>query len=223
MNQKSPSRAGILIVDDHPIVRQGIGLLINQEPDLAVWGEAGSAEDALTLLDRGGDSANLAIVDLSLGATLGLDLLKTLRARFPHCPVLIMSMHDESLYAERALRAGARGYIMKQEATENILAAIRHILAGGIHLSERVQARILENMADGRARPGSSPLELLSAREIEVLRLVGRGYTTGEIARDMNRSVKTIEAHRANIKEKLHLKNSAELVRFAIQWMEKEG
>lgn len=220
MSELAQARAGILIVDDHPIVRQGIGLLINQQSDLAVWGEAGSADDALALLECPGNGASLAIVDLSLGDVSGLDLLKTLRSRFPHLPVLIMSMHDESLYAERALRAGARGYIMKQEATEKILAAVRHIMTGGIYVSDRVQARILENLAEGRAEAGEYPLGVLSARELEVLRLVGRGYSTSEIARDMNRSVKTIEAHRANIKEKLHLKNSAEMVRFAIQWAE---
>lgn len=223
MNDVAQTKAGILIVDDHPIVRQGTGLLINQQPDLAVWGEAGSAADALALLENSGKSVSLAIVDLSLGEVPGLDLLKTLRTRFPHLPVLVMSMHDESLYAERALRAGARGYIMKQEATENILAAIRYILAGGIHVSDRVQARILENLAEGRAESGESPLGGLSARELEVLRLVGRGYSTSEIARDMNRSVKTIEAHRANIKEKLRLRSSAELVRYAIQWAENAG
>lgn len=130
-----------------------------------------------------------------------------------------MSMHDESLYAERVLRAGARGYIMKQEATEKIIAAIRQILGGDIYVSDRMRTRMLQRLVDNRGEPSESPLSCLSDRELEVLRLIGQGLSTGDIARDLCRSVKTIEAHRANIKEKLNLKNSSELVRFAIQWV----
>lgn len=209
----------IIIVDDHPIVRQGIALLINQQPDLDVCCEAGSAEEALEMLAKGADSIRVAIVDLSLGGMSGLELVKTLRARHPEMSVLVMSMHDESLYAERVLRAGARGYIMKQEATEKILTALRQILRGEIYVSDRMRTRMLERLIDNRGEPSESPLASLSDRELEVLRLIGRGMSTGEIARDLCRSVKTIEAHRANIKEKLSLRGGAELVRFAIQWV----
>jgi len=209
----------ILIVDDHPIVRQGIALLINQQPDLNVSCEAGSAEEALEVLAKREEPLQLAIVDLSLGGMSGLELVKALRTRYHDLSVLVMSMHDESLYAERVLRAGARGYIMKQEATEKIIAALRQILRGEIYVSDRMRNRMLERLIDNRGESSESPLASLSDRELEVLRLIGRGLSTGEIARDLCRSVKTIEAHRANIKEKLSLRGGAELVRFAIQWV----
>lgn len=220
----SGRKTPVMIVDDHPIVRQGIALLINQQQDMEACCEAGSAEEALESLGAKGHSTpDLAVVDLSLGGMSGLDLVKTLRSRFPDLPVLIMSMHDESLYAERVLRAGARGYIMKQEATEKILTAIRQILRGEIYVSDRMRTRMLERLVDNRADSSESPLACLSDRELEVLRLIGEGLSTGDIARDLHRSVKTIEAHRANIKEKLDLKNAAELVRFAIQWANQGG
>ncbi len=209
----------ILIVDDHPIVRQGIALLINQQTDLEANCEAGSAEEALELLAKRAAPLHLAIVDLSLGGMSGLELVKVLRSRYPELPILVMSMHDESLYAERVLRAGARGYIMKQEATEKIIAALRQILRGEIYVSDRMRNRMLERLIDNRGESSESPLASLSDRELDVLRLIGRGLSTGEIARDLCRSVKTIEAHRANIKEKLGLRGGAELVRFAIQWV----
>lgn len=220
----SGRKTPVMIVDDHPIVRQGIALLINQQQDMEACCEAGSAEEALESLGaKGRSTPDLAVVDLSLGGMSGLDLVKTLRSRFPDLPVLIMSMHDESLYAERVLRAGARGYIMKQEATEKILTAIRQILRGEIYVSDRMRTRMLERLVDNRTDSSESPLACLSDRELEVLRLIGEGLSTGDIARDLHRSVKTIEAHRANIKEKLDLKNAAELVRFAIQWANQGG
>lgn len=218
--EKAKGKTKIMIVDDHPIVRQGIALLINQETDVEACCEAGSAEEALALLNgKGRSCTDLLLVDLSLGGMSGLELVKMVRAHLPELPVLVMSMHDESLYAERVLRAGARGYIMKQEATEKILTAIRQILRGEIYVSDRMRTRMLERLVDNRGDSNESPLSCLSDRELEVLRLIGDGLSTGDIARELCRSVKTIEAHRANIKEKLSLKNSAELVRFAIQWV----
>ncbi len=211
----------ILVVDDHPIVRQGIALLINQESDLEVVREAGSAEEAMKALAEA--PTDVAIVDLSLGGGSGLDLIKSMRLRYPDILVLVMSMHDENLYAERVLRAGAKGYIMKQEGTERILTAIRQILGGDIYVSDRMRTKMLQRLIDNRGEPGDSPVACLSDRELEVLRLIGQGFGTSEIARDLHRSVKTIEAHRANIKDKLDLRTAGELVRFAVQWVEKEA
>lgn len=223
------TKSKILIVDDHPIVRQGIAQLINRESDLEVCGEAGDAEQAMEALNR--SSANgttrcdtdIAIVDMSLPGVSGIELIKTIHAHYPDMPVLVISMHDESLYAERVLRAGAKGYIMKQEATENVLTAIRQILHGEIYISERMRSKILQRIIDHGFETPSSPVSRLSDKELEVLRLIGRGLRTSEIARELHRSVKTVEAHRANIKEKLSLKNATELVRFAVQWAENES
>jgi DNA-binding NarL/FixJ family response regulator len=210
----------IMIVDDHPIVRQGIAQLINREADLHVCCEAGDADHALEKMK--GCSHDIAIVDISLTGVSGIELIQMLRQRGYETPVLVMSMHDESLYAERALRAGARGYIMKQEATEKILTAIRQILHGEIYVSDKMRSRMLQRLIDNRADSNASPVANLSNRELEILRMIGQGFGTGEIARELKRSVKTIEAHRANIKDKLGLKSAAELVRFAVQWVENE-
>jgi len=220
-NTKNTKKARILVVDDHPIVRQGISQLINRESDMEVCCEAGTAEDALAAL-AGGCNHAVAVVDISLEGLSGIELTKLIKTRHPDVPVLIMSMHDESLYAERALRAGARGYVMKQEATEKILTAIRQILDGEIYVSDRMRSKMLQRLIDNRAETTASPIACLSDRELEVLRFIGRGFGTGEIARELHRSVKTVEAHRANIKDKLQLKTSAELVRFAVQWVEAE-
>lgn len=210
----------ILIVDDHPIVRQGIAQLINQEQDLHVCCEAGDADGALEKFRT--CQHDVAIVDISLTGVSGIELLQMLRQRGYEIPVLVMSMHDEALYAERALRAGARGYIMKQEATEKILTALRQILKGDIYVSDKMRSRMLQRLIDNRPEENASPVSTLSNRELEILRMIGQGFGTGEIARELKRSVKTIEAHRANIKDKLGLKTAAELVRFAVQWVENE-
>lgn len=210
----------ILIVDDHPIVRQGIAQLINQESDLLVCCEAGDADEAMEKFRS--CHHDVAIVDISLAGVSGIELLQMLRQRGSEIPVLVMSMHDESLYAERALRAGARGYIMKQEATEKILTALRQILKGDIYVSDKMRSRMLQRLIDNRPEENASPVSTLSNRELEILRMIGQGFGTGEIARELKRSVKTIEAHRANIKDKLGLKTAAELVRFAVQWVENE-
>lgn len=214
--QKGTSKSRILIVDDHPLVRQGIAQLVDRQADLQVCGEAGNADEAIAAIHN--CRPDLVIVDISLEGISGIELVKTIKAGNAQLPVLVMSMHDESLYAERALRAGARGYVMKQEMPEKILAAIRQILQGDIHVSDKMRSKMLQQMIDGHPY-AISPVAGLSDRELEVMRLIGQGFGTAEIAGKMSRSVKTIEAHRANLKEKLKLKTGAELVRYAIQWV----
>jgi DNA-binding NarL/FixJ family response regulator len=206
----------VFIVDDHPIVRQGLTALINTELDLAVCGDA---EDSSSALRRIEDlKPDLAVIDISLNGPDGLDLLKSIRTRDANLPVLILSMLDESLYAERALHAGANGYIMKQEATDRLLVAIRRILAGEIYLSERMSNRMLHRFAAGSSVGSQSPIAELSDRELEVFRLIGEGHGTRQIAQELHISVKTVESYQAHIKEKLSLKNARELVQQAIQW-----
>jgi DNA-binding NarL/FixJ family response regulator len=210
------ARSTVFIVDDHPIVRQGLALLINREPDLAVCGDAEEAHSALRLIET--MRPDLAVVDISLNGPDGLDLLKTLRTRDPNLPVLILSMLDELLYAERALRAGASGYIMKQEATEKVLVAIRRILGGQIYLSDRMADKMLHRFVGDAPPHDRSPIADLTDRELEVFRLIGGGHGTRQIAEELHLSVKTVESYQAHIKEKLLLKNSRELVQRAIQW-----
>jgi len=208
----------IFIVDDHPIVRKGLAQLINQEEDLVICGEADNAETALEALKK--VKPDLAIVDISLRGIDGFELTKLIRARFDNIPVLVISMHDESLFAERALRVGARGYIMKQEAIEKMMEAIRKVLRGELYVSERVSANIVKRFVDGKADGVSSPEELLSDREMEVFQLIGQGFGTRQIADQLHVSVKTVETYRANIKEKLNLKNATELMKHAVHWIE---
>jgi DNA-binding NarL/FixJ family response regulator len=220
MQLQPPSKLiKVLIVDDHPIVRQGISQLIDQEPDFDACGQASNAQEALDLMDI--YAPDILLVDISLDGVSGLELIKMLKVRYHMVPVLVLSMHDETLYAERALRSGAKGYVMKQEATEKVLIAIRQILRGDLYLSERMQGKILQRVLNGD-EGGLSPIDLLSDRELEVFRLIGHGYATGDIARELMRSVKTVETHRAHLKDKLGLKNAAELTRFAVQWAERE-
>jgi DNA-binding NarL/FixJ family response regulator len=202
-------------VDDHPIVRQGLGLLINREPDLVVCGEA---EDAPSALQRMASAQpDLMVIDISLDGPDGLELLKTIRLKEPILPVLILSMHEESTYAERSLRAGANGYIMKQEATERVLVAIRRILEGKVYLSERLTNKMLEQFVHGAGASNNNPLTTLSDRELEVYRLIGAGHGTRQIADELHVSVKTVESYQAHIKEKLSLRNARELVQHAIE------
>jgi DNA-binding NarL/FixJ family response regulator len=202
-------------VDDHPIVRQGLGLLINREPDLVVCGEA---EDAPSALQRMASAQpDLMVIDISLDGPDGLELLKTIRLKEPTLPVLILSMHEESTYAERSLRAGANGYIMKQEATERVLVAIRRILEGKVYLSERLTNKMLEQFVHGAGASNNNPLTTLSDRELEVYRLIGAGHGTRQIADELHVSVKTVESYQAHIKEKLSLRNARELVQHAIE------
>ena len=205
----------IFLVDDHPIVRIGLTELINQKRDLVVCGEAESAEAALQAIPS--LHPDLVIMDLSLKGTGGLGLIKDLKIRHPKLPVLVLSMHEESLYAERALRAGARGYVMKREAGTQLESAIRRTVGGKIHLSKRMSDQLLE-LVTGPASAKRGPLlDRLSDRELEVFEMIGRGKGTSEIARLLHLSVKTIEGYRANIKAKLGLKSALELVRYALQ------
>lgn len=209
----------ILMVDDHPIVREGMAMFLNGQADLQVCCEAGNAEEALALVATC-DPA-MAIVDISLGKDSGLDLIKSLRRLSPGLAILAMSLHDESIYAERALRFGANGYLMKHAATANILLAVRRILAGGIYLSDAMHGRLAQTLAT----PGSGaagPIAGLSEREFEILHLIGLGFGTRQISEKLNRSVKTIETHRASLKEKLKLQSGADLIRFAGQWLQSQ-
>lgn len=208
-------KAKVFLVDDHPIVRQGLGLLINREPHLVVCGEA---EDAPSALQRMASAQpDLMVVDISLDGPDGLELLKTIRLKEPILPVLILSMHEESTYAERSLRAGANGYIMKQEATERVLVAIRRILEGKVYLSERLTNKMLEQFVHGAGSSKNNPLTTLSDRELEVYRLIGAGHGTRQIADELHVSVKTVESYQAHIKEKLSLRNARELDQHAIE------
>jgi DNA-binding NarL/FixJ family response regulator len=205
----------IMVVDDHPIVRQGLALLINREPDLVVCGEAEEAMGALHVLSSA--HPDVLIVDISLNGPDGLDLLKSIRGTHPTLPVLILSMHDESLYAERALRAGANGYIMKQEATERVLVALRRILNGEIYVSDRIANKLLKHFITGSGAVQSSIADL-SDRELEVFRLIGKGHGTRQIAEELHISIKTVESYQAHIKEKLSLRSARELIQHAMQW-----
>ncbi len=214
---RTTGKTRILVVDDHPIVRQGLSQLINQEADLTVCGqaeEATAALEAMTTL-----RPDFVIVDISLNGPDGLDLLKTIRAQDQAMPVLILSMHDEALYAERALRAGANGYIMKQEATDNVLVAIRQIVHGEIYVSDRVAKRMLLQFVSHTNLPKRSPIDGLSDRELEVFRLIGRGHATRQIAEELHLSVKTVETYQAHLKDKLSLKSGRELVQHAVRWV----
>jgi DNA-binding NarL/FixJ family response regulator len=204
----------VLVVDDHPIVREGMALLINREPDLTVCADAEESNAALEAIDN--VRPDLAIVDISLPGRDGLELLKMIRAKDPQMPVLILSMHGETTYAERALRAGANGYIMKQEATDKVLVAIRRILNHEIYVSEEIGNRLLRHLAGARDRE-RSPMDGLSDRELEVFRRMGEGHSTRQIAEELHLSVKTIETHQARLKEKLSLRTSRELVQYAIE------
>ncbi len=206
----------ILLVDDHPVVRQGLALLINREPDLTVCGDAEEANSALERIET--LKPDLVVVDISLSGPDGIDLLKSVRTRDPHLPILILSMLDETIYAERALYAGANGYIMKQEATELVLVAIRRILEGEIYVSNRMASKMLHRFAGGTREEAASPISKLTDRELEVFRLIGEGNGTRQIAEQLHISVKTVESYQAHIKDKLSLKNSRELVQRAIQW-----
>ncbi len=210
----SPSKCRVFLIDDHPIVRQGLALFIDREPDLMVCGEADGATSALQAIRD--TMPDFIVLDISLDGPDGLELLKVLRAEHPNLPVLILSMHDETAYAERALRAGANGYIMKQEATEKVLTAIRHILRGDVYLSDHLTKRMLQQFVHGSVS-ARDPLAKLSDRELEVYRLIGAGHGTRQIADELHVSTKTVESYQAHIKEKLSLRNARELVQHAIE------
>lgn len=211
----------ILIVDDHPMMRQGLAQLISNEPDLMACCEADTAGQALEVVSQ--RQPDLALVDISLPDKNGLELIKDLHALRPDLLILVVSMHDETVYAERVLRAGARGYIMKQEGGKKLMQAIRQVLNGQVYVSEKISAKILEGVAGQRGQVGESPVERLSDREFEVFQLIGEGKGTREIAGRLHLSVKTVEVHRANIKQKLNLKSATELVRYAFRWTEAQA
>jgi len=217
-NDSVKGKRKIFIVDDHPIVRKGLSQMINQEADLVVCGEADSAQHALESLKK--SQPDLMIVDISLQGIDGIELIKIIKTRYGNLPVLVVSMHDESLFAERALRVGARGYIMKQEAIEKMMEAIRRVLRGELYISEGVSANIVKRFIDGKAETTKSAIEILSDRELEVFQLIGQGIGTRQIADNLNVSIKTVESYRANIKEKLKLKNATELMKHAVHWVE---
>lgn len=214
--ERGAAKSRILIVDDHPIMRQGLALLIDREADLEVCGDAEEANAALRLVET--KRPDLVVVDISLDGPDGLDLLKDIRAREPHLPVLMLSMHDEMLYAERALRAGANGYIMKQEATDKILIAIRRILAGDIFVSDRMARKMIHRFVGEAVPQDRSPVATLTDRELEVFRLLGKWRATRQIAEELHISIKTVESYQARIKEKLDLRNLREVVQRAVQW-----
>jgi DNA-binding NarL/FixJ family response regulator len=222
MPQKAKSAVKrVMIVDDHPMMRQGLAQLIDNEPDLKVVAEADTGGQGLDIVVK--EKLDLAVLDISLPDKNGLELIKDIRSVKPELPILIISMHDEALYAERVLRAGARGYIMKQEGGKKLLQAIRQVLTGQIYVSEKMSARILETFSGHAPGQSSSPVARLSDREFEVFQLIGQGKGTKEIAQHLNLSVKTVEVHRANIKEKLALQTATDLVRYAVRWAEAQG
>ena len=207
----------VLIVDDHPIVRQGIAQLIDAEADLSVCGEAASVTEARAVLRQ--SKPDVVIVDLSLRNSDGLELIKDMRSKRQDVPVLVLSMHDEGIYAERILCAGANGYIMKQAASDQLLTALRRVLAGGIYVSEAIGSSMIARFTSGGSKATSDPIDRLSNRELQILTLIGQGRGTREIADSLNLSVKTIESHRQRIKKKLNLETSPKLVQYAVQWL----
>jgi DNA-binding NarL/FixJ family response regulator len=215
-------KARIFLVDDHPLVRHGLGQLINQQPDLVVCGEAEDAPTALSAI--GTILPDAVILDLSLDKDLGgVELLKDIKSRYSKVVVLILSMHDEAVFAERVLKAGAHGYVMKEEAMETVLAALRRVLKGEIWVSPRMTRRMLAGVIGGKSQNDRLPLDRLTDREMEVLQLIGRGIGTSQIAEKLHLSVKTIETHRAHIKDKLNLPDAAALNEFAIQWAQSQS
>ncbi len=208
----------IVVIDDHPLVRQGLAQLLGSRPDLSIVGSAESASEGIEMVRA--QKPDLVICDLSLARGDGLELVKQLKSEMPRLPVLVISMHDESVYADRVLRAGARGYLMKKEPSEKVFEAIRHLLQGEIYVSDRIKREMLEFSIGGKKRTeeADSVIERLTDRELQVFRLLGNGLPTREIAAQLHLSVKTIETYRENLKVKLNLTNGALLVQRAVQW-----
>jgi DNA-binding NarL/FixJ family response regulator len=220
MNQTSSVQAGhkrgVFLVDDHPLVREGLANLINQQDDLMVRGEAEDSAGALAGIAA--TRPDVALIDISLKNESGLELVKNLEIQFPLVALIVLSMHDETLYAERALRAGARGYVMKRETTKSVLTAIRRVLEGDVYISERVVNTMARRMGSPRKSATTSPVEQLSDRELEIFRLLGQGRTTSQIAEDLHLSLKTVQAYCARAKEKFGVNSLGELLRAAIRW-----
>ena len=207
----------VVIIDDHPIVRQGFVLLINQEEDLEVVGEAEDCNGAMSVIRE--KKPDLALVDLSLRNSNGLELIKDLKVIHPELLVLVVSLHDEDVYAERALRAGAKGFIMKAEAIDSVMVAIREVLGGGVYLSDSMHNKILNNLSGASPSNRTNIMEILSDREFEVFQLIGNGLNTRNIAEKLNLSVKTIETYKSHLKNKLRLQDATEMIQFAVEWV----
>jgi DNA-binding NarL/FixJ family response regulator len=213
-----PKKYSVLVVDDHPLFRRGVVQLLNEEPDLEVTAEASTSSEALGALRR--NELDLAVVDIGLdGSTNGIELTKSIRAERPKLPVLVLSMHDEMLFAERALRAGARGYVMKREALDDFISAVRTVLRGEIFISPNMSKRMVFAHLHGATGEGASPVDRLTDRELEIFQRIGKGEEVKTIAEALHLSPKTVETHRAHIKEKLRLENARQVARYAVQWV----
>ncbi|MGI6454454.1 MAG: response regulator [bacterium] len=221
MKKSFGSKIRIIVVDDHPIVCRGLCDLINEEPDLEVIAEAADADEALQQIEL--NEPDLVIVDLMLKGTSGIELIKQIRSRFKNIKMLVSSIHDETIYAERALRAGATGYVNKQVATQNIISAIHTVMSGKVYLSDQQSNWMLNQFVDVNQKPENFYINSLSDRELEIFERFGRGMSTRQIADKLNLSVKTVETHRENIKKKLNLENGNELIRCAVHWVLEQG
>jgi DNA-binding NarL/FixJ family response regulator len=219
MTKRRPRR--VLLVDDHPIVRHGLRRLIDQEEDLDVCGEAETVREARAAIRE--QRPDAVIVDISLKQGDGIELVRDVRAQYPNLPILVLSMHDETIYAERLLSAGASGYIMKQAASEQFLVAVRRVLDGGIYVSDAVGNSMIQKFTSGGAHVSANPIDRLSNREIQILHLIGKGLSTRESAEALDLSIKTVESHRQRIKKKLNLTTGAQLVQYAVNWFSGRG
>jgi len=219
-DERKATKRRLFLVEDHPVTREGFAQLINYQPDLEVCGQAGTAAKAITGIEE--LAPDLAIVDISLTESNGLELIKQLKSHCPSLPVLVLSTHDEALYAQRAVRAGARGYVMKQAPTREVMNAIRTVLGGDLYLSDPMRSRLVREHLDGSKGERGTEVEGLSDRELEIFDLIGHGDTTRRIATKLHVSVSTVETHRAHIKEKLSLHNAVELVRRAVEWVNRQ-
>jgi DNA-binding NarL/FixJ family response regulator len=215
-DKTNKKKTQVLIVDDHPVVRDGLTTIINHERDMNVCGQADDAAGALKATAE--LKPDVVVADISLKSSDGIELTKSIKIRYPRLPVIIFSVHDESIYAERALRAGAHGYMMKETVSENIVKAIRTVLNGEIFVSDKISKKFLHKIAGDKAGTAKTPIENLSDREFEIFRLIGEGYKASQIAKQLHLSAKTIETYRSRIKEKLNLSNAAELLRYSIKW-----
>lgn len=216
-----PEAIRIIVVDDHPLFRHGLVQLLNSDDGFSVCGEASSAPEALTLIRK--LKPHLVIVDLGLKGPGGLELTKSIRAEFPKMPVLVLSMHDEPTYAVRSLRAGANGYVTKQDALGSVLVAVREVIDGRVYLSPSMASEVISNVVLQKRGPGANPTDNLTDRELEVLERIGKGEEVKTIAKALNLSPKTVETHRAHIKEKLKLGNARQVARYAVQWASARG
>ena len=209
----------VLIVDDHPIVRQGLRRIMENEEDLIVCGEAETARDARTAIKE--LNPDVMIADISLKQSDGIELVRDVRAHYPQLPILVLSMHDEAIYAERMLSAGANGYIMKQAESDELLLALRRVLGGGVYVSEAIGNSMIRKLAAGGRYVSSNPIERLSNRELQILQMIGSGLSTRQTAEALSLSMKTVETHRERIKRKLHLATGSQLVQYAVNWSDR--